>query len=736
LAPVGEWVEIGPTRIGAASTGVLFSIAFDAGESSVIFVASPFCGLWRTEDAGVSWLPVTDSLLSGLGVGIANHAVATDPSTPGRVYVIQGGILYRSDDRGNTRSQASQYGVGAGVVPAVTDLIVDPFQPQVLHARMGSSCWRSNDRGYSWFLTKSGAATSLVLDPTQQDVLYVGIPGEGVYRTLDGGESGDSGWTNLTPTLSMMNVYDVKVALTCADPQTIYARFQKHLQADVYRSVDGGTSWDLQSSPSIYTAWIAGDDANAATVFIAGVDFYRSDDGGVNWAIKPGAHVDHHKIVADPSNPSTIYTACDGGIYRSPDRAESWEFIGEGISNTLFYDLALAATEPETTIGGTQDNGTALYDGSSTAWKEILGGDGATVAIDPTDASVMYAMNQAPSSIARSTDGGASFHAIADGLPTGAVCFNFHFQVHPTHTNILLGSCGSLWSTQQPGAQPWSELFTPPDAPNDAVIRSAIDPSFDIYYAATARGKLYAATSGADWQLVFTHPSGWGFSDLVVDPDDTATIYAALRLFGEGRVYRLRRLAPPPEPLEALDVSGDLPAWLNPQTLAVDAMNPFTIYAGTGEGAYVARIDPDLDPVSWSSYSIGMPNADVRALRVHPTTGVMRAATFGRSAYEVNTGPPIGSLLETVGCISFLRAHDVGTGYGRAPNFLDCEVIVLLAEQPYHAFGFKLRADQEACTRREMLDLLREGFVAERPVRIDYVKTGPRVGEIIRVAQP
>jgi hypothetical protein len=61
-------------------------------------------------------------------------------------------------------------------------------------------------------------------------------------------------------------------------------------------------------------------------------------------------------------------------------------------------------------------------------------------------------------------------------------------------------------------------------------------------------------------------------------------------------------------------------------------------------------------------------------------------------------------------------------------------VIVLLAEEPLRALGFKLRADKDEATRREMFDLLRSAFVAERPVRLDYVKTGPRVGEIIRVA--
>ncbi|MBB5341037.1 NF038122 family metalloprotease [Tunturiibacter gelidoferens] len=97
---------------------------------------------------------------------------------------------------------------------------------------------------------------------------------------------------------------------------------------------------------------------------------------------------------------------------------------------------------------------------------------------------------------------------------------------------------------------------------------------------------------------------------------------------------------------------------------------------------------------------------------------------------------PIGSLIETVGQISFLRAHELGSGYGKSPNFLDCEVVVQLAEEPLRAFGFQLRADPNGPTRREMFDMLRSAFIAGRPIRLDYVTIGPRAGEIIRVANP
>ena len=57
-----------------------------------------------------------------------------------------------------------------------------------------------------------------------------------------------------------------------------------------------------------------------------------------------------------------------------------------------------------------------------------------------------------------------------------------------------------------------------------------------------------------------------------------------------------------------------------------------------------------------------------------------------------------------------------------------------LAEEPLRSFGLKLRADAERPVRWEMFELLRSAFAANSPVRLDYVKTGPGAGEIIRVA--
>jgi photosystem II stability/assembly factor-like uncharacterized protein len=726
VGPVGEWTSIGPITIGPHATGVLFSVAIEPSDPNAIYAASHKCGVWKSETGGGSWWPVGDTLPS-----LAVAALAVDPSAPGRVYAaLNGPAVYRSDDGGATWGAIAP---PPGSLPVITDLIVDPTSSQVLFVRGKTKIFRSGDAGASWQVAKTVTATSLVLDSTQPTVLYAGVPTAGVLRTTDGGVSGEEGWTNITAGIELdAAVFDVTLALTGADPQTIYLRVQRKGEiGTVYRSTDGGGSWSKRSEVRIYTSLIAADAEKPNIVYLAGDDFYRSTDSGAHWSEKSDGddlpHVDHHFVVSDPTDPATIYTACDGGLYRSRNRGDDWEFASRGLESVLFYDLAISVKEPNVSIGGTQDNGTALTDGSSKAWRHINGGDGGTVAIDPTNANVMYAMNQGPTSLVRSGDHGSSFHEFADGLEDGDDCFNFHFDVHPLKPNILLGSCDDLW-WRTSGSTPWERLFATPDG--DHVLRSAVEALTDTYFAATEGGKMYAGKGGTNWQLAFEHPSGARCSALVLDRDDPRCLYAAFDGDKAGRVYRLRGPAPGALPLTATDITGGLPVGLAVQTLAVDAMTPHTIYAGTNSGVYRGRGETG---VAWASYSVGMPPADVRALRVHPTTGVMRAGTFGRGAYEVFTDSPVGSVLATVGRITFLRAHDAG-GFGRPPNFLDAEIIVLLDTEPWRAFGLKLRSDAEEATRREMLALLRSGFVADRPVRIDYVRTAPRVGEIIRVA--
>lgn len=92
-------------------------------------------------------------------------------------------------------------------------------------------------------------------------------------------------------------------------------------------------------------------------------------------------------------------------------------------------------------------------------------------------------------------------------------------------------------------------------------------------------------------------------------------------------------------------------------------------------------------------------------------------------------------LLASTGKVTFLRVHDVGTGFGPPSDFIDVEVVMQLNTKPGQSFGFQLRNDNNRAAREGMLDLLRDAFNNNWTVTIDYNITPPRKnGVIIRVA--
>jgi hypothetical protein len=93
------------------------------------------------------------------------------------------------------------------------------------------------------------------------------------------------------------------------------------------------------------------------------------------------------------------------------------------------------------------------------------------------------------------------------------------------------------------------------------------------------------------------------------------------------------------------------------------------------------------------------------------------------------------ALLGSSGRLTFLRVHDVGTGFGPPSDFIDVEVVVKLDSKPSNAFGFQLRNDNNRPARAGMLDLLRDAFNHNWVVAIDYnLDTGKTNGIIIRTA--
>jgi len=94
-------------------------------------------------------------------------------------------------------------------------------------------------------------------------------------------------------------------------------------------------------------------------------------------------------------------------------------------------------------------------------------------------------------------------------------------------------------------------------------------------------------------------------------------------------------------------------------------------------------------------------------------------------------------LIQSSGKLTFLRAHDVGSGFGPPSDFIDVEVVLKLNTFPDRAMGFQLRNDANRPARQGMLDLLRDAFSHNWTVVIDYtidLDAGKKNGKILRTA--
>jgi hypothetical protein len=95
----------------------------------------------------------------------------------------------------------------------------------------------------------------------------------------------------------------------------------------------------------------------------------------------------------------------------------------------------------------------------------------------------------------------------------------------------------------------------------------------------------------------------------------------------------------------------------------------------------------------------------------------------------------MADLKNSVGKLTFLRAHDVGTGWGPPNDQLDVEVVFMLDSVPQGAFGFQLRNDANEPVREAMVGLLRDAYVNNLKVSVDYfIDPGKHNGRAFRIA--
>lgn len=414
-----KWRSIGPFRGGrsVAAHGVI-------GDTKTYYMGTTGGGLWKTEDAGVSWKNISDGYFKTASIG----AIAVAPSDSNVVYVGMGehavrGVMthsgdgvYRSTDAGKTWKK-----MGLDATRHISRIIVHPKNPDVVYvaaqgALYGNSkergLYRSTDGGVTWkntlYIDEKTGVSELSMDANNPRILYAatweygrrpwqvisGGAGSGLYKSTDSGETWDKMTEGLPKEMGKM-----AIAVSPSNSEKVYALIESDTEKDLgglFVSDNAGKSWSRISDDNRLTqrAWyyieLFIDPKDENTVYVLSAPALRSNDGGKTWESLSGTHGDYHDLWINPDNPKNMVIANDGGAAISFNKGKTWS-LQSNMPTAQFYRINVDNLFPYNIYGGQQDNSSVKIASrefgsgtiSTNSWSASAGGESAFLAFDP-----------------------------------------------------------------------------------------------------------------------------------------------------------------------------------------------------------------------------------------------------------------------------------------------------------------------------------------------------------------
>jgi photosystem II stability/assembly factor-like uncharacterized protein len=373
--------------VGPANTsGRISDFAVNPDNPYEYYVATSSGGVWKTINNGTTYKPIFDSQGS-YSIG----CVTMDPNNQSTIWVgtgennnqrsvAYGDGIYKSLDGG-----ASWKHMGLKNSEHIGKIIVHPENSDIVWVAAIGPLWSSGgdrglykttDGGETWNNTleidQYTGVTDLIIDPRDPDVLYAasfqrarhvftylgGGPGSSIYKSTDGGET----WDKAAKGLPSGDLGRIGLAVS-ADPDIIYAIVEASSgdKSGFYKTTNAGATWTKQGghvTSGNYYQEIVTDPVDPKTIYSMDTWLSSSHDGGKSFKRvgENTKHVDNHCMWINPHNTDHWMVGCDGGIYDTYDSGKTWIFKAN-LPVTQFYKVAVDNDEPFYNIyGGTQDN--------------------------------------------------------------------------------------------------------------------------------------------------------------------------------------------------------------------------------------------------------------------------------------------------------------------------------------------------------------------------------------------
>lgn len=235
------------------------------------------------------------------------------------------------------------------------------------------------------------------------------------------------------------------------------------LPGGLFRSEDSGRSWTLVRSlwdrperrqwtgggydyAGIHSVCVDPRDSRRVTLAVSTGGVWRTCDGGAGWELigrgmfaeylppdrreDPGAQ-DVHRLAACRAAPDAMWVQHHNGIFRSTDGATTFSHVAGVKPSDFGFAVAAHPTDP------------------ATAWFVPAVKDEKRI---PVDGRLV---------VTRTRDGGRTFNALSDGLPTEPsydLVYRHCLDVDATGSRLVMGSTtGGLWISED-GGDRWTPL--------------------------------------------------------------------------------------------------------------------------------------------------------------------------------------------------------------------------------------------------------------------------------------
>ena len=421
-----QYRMVGPSRGGRVT-----AVAGHRAHPSTFYMGTVGGGVWKTDDYGNIWYPVSDGYFATGSIG----AIRMAESNPNIVYVATGSDalrsnviigkgVYKSTDAGKTWTHMGLEKTGnSGAI------LIHPENPDLVYvAAIGNpfisnperGVYRSTDGGETWenvlFVSDETGAVDLEFVPDDPSEIYAtmwrverkpwtivsGGHEGGVYKTTDGGDT----WNQLTRGLPSGLRGKADLAVSPADPDRVYVLIEAPgTEGGVYRSDNRGAGWrqvtDFQPirNRPFYYCNLEAHPINPDILWGMAEGHYMSEDGGKTWTRKPTPSGDNHDMWVNPDDPNILIQSNDGGANVSLDGGETWSTQFNQPTAEL-YQVDVSDGFPYRLYAGQQDNSTIsvpsfpprrMPGGHTSLWESQGGCETGPVVPKPGDPDIVYA---------------------------------------------------------------------------------------------------------------------------------------------------------------------------------------------------------------------------------------------------------------------------------------------------------------------------------------------------------